>query len=141
MIEHNDPRDMPLLDQITVVQAIAHLEARLTALINTAVNSLSQQLHDSILAQERRNATFADRERVETVARNAHDALNQLTANGLRITRLEQSLAELTTRLSDGQTALFRGATGYLVTAAIALGTVLLAFLLAHAAGAIGPHP
>jgi DNA repair exonuclease SbcCD ATPase subunit len=145
-------------EYVEIMQSLRSLEDKLTAAIasglasvNLAITTLADQHHKAMLDQERRNSTFADRERVEFVARNTHENASNLTALTLRVgklerccdaldTRIEQCydalnarIEQLSTQADNRSFSLLSGATGYLVSALIVTSAALLTFLLTHA--------
>jgi hypothetical protein len=132
--------------EATVLRAIATLKDELTRTINERHDELARQIHDlaeehnhALLDQERRNAHFADRDRVEDIARNVHDAITTITTAILRIGKLETSYLHLENKIdsasqqSTEQTFhLLGGGAGYLITALLLLSSNLLVYILSH---------
>lgn len=141
-----------------ILQLLHDMENKLTAAIatglqsvNLAIATLSDHHNKALLDQEKRNSSFADRDRVEAIAANTHANANHLTALQLRVGQLERKADSLDARFDarcreiDDRLAgalqdeashtvgLLAGANGYLVMLAIMLASNLLTFLLAHA--------
>lgn len=77
------------------------LTAGLTAL-NLTMAQLTEQHHQAMLEQAKANASFATRERVESVARHAHDQANAITVLTARMAANEQATAELRAAMNAG---------------------------------------
>jgi hypothetical protein len=141
--------------------ALDRLEAKLTAALNTdlqavnvAISALADSHHRALLEQERRNSSFADRDRVEQIATHVHTNANELLSMVHRVSKLEQcteiiqgdlgtlaplkSVADRLTQLEEiveARHTLFTANTiGYLVTFAAILVSAIVAFVLAHQA-------
>lgn len=137
----------PLSNEAEILKAVQALEDKLTGVINAglqgvnmAIAALSDQHHKALLDQERRNGLFAERQRVEDVARNVHELSNQLTGYLFRLSEVEKSTDRLDGRLlevaevtSSRSFSLLSGISGYLVMLILMLCSNLLTFLLAHA--------
>lgn len=130
-----------------MLAAVRELEQRLSAAITTglqAVNltiaSLADQHHRAVLEQERRNGTFASRDRVDALAEGLRDRAGEWMTHGERLTVLERRyesvsgrLDELSAKQNEDTVRVWSGNTGYLVLLVLMLGSNLLTFFLTHA--------
>jgi hypothetical protein len=87
---------------IRIIEAISRLRQDFMTALNeglASVNLAIAQLHEkhnaTVLEQERRNATFADRARVELIAEHVHDHTASLNEQRDRLTRLETAVQEV----------------------------------------------
>lgn len=129
-----------------VLQLLHEMEMKLTAAIatglatvNTSITALAERHNSALLEQERKNASFADRERVESVARNVHDARNEVTGLLLRVGKCEQAeqklqaaLDALAEQVDTRSLKMLSGANGYLVSLLVVFISVVLTYVLTH---------
>lgn len=136
-----------------ILTLLRSLEDRLTSTINTglaavnlAISTMQDQHNRALLDQEKRNATFAERIRVEDVAKHTHDTAGKLTTIIYRIGELEracnkhdQELASLDRRFDhEGEITTERGfkavgqITQYLATFLMLIAIALLTYMLTH---------
>ena len=144
-------------DDPSVLRALASLKTEIESLLNQVHNSLQvsisklQEDHArALLEQERRNSQFADRDRVEDVARNVHTLASSVTTNQLRIAKLETADSELraciekvrvdlsseisglSKTICERSFVLWGSTTGYLVTALLMVCVSVLTYVLTH---------
>lgn len=127
MSAQNLPADSP---ELQILKAVQTLDSKLTQALNRqteqltrSIQHLSDRHQESLLAQEKRNATFADRERVESVANHGHGIANTAQALILRVTATETRAAELAGDIQSLRQAManqavsfLTGTNGYLIT-------------------------
>lgn len=127
--------------------ALAATETRLMRALNAglaqvtaAIAALTEMHHKAILEQERRNASFATQERLDSLAHRVDELNAALSARTARLehieagmARLDRETADLQSQLTARSVSILSSATGYLVTALLLVGSNLLTFLLAHA--------
>jgi hypothetical protein len=116
--------------ELQILKAVKALDEKLSDALNRQTRTLTQSIQaladrhsESLLEQEKRNASFADRVRVEAVAEHNHtiansvqSLLSQVAAAEKRLVELAAELALLRQAVADGAVGLLAGANGYLVT-------------------------
>lgn len=142
-----------MTDRAELLEAINSLDTKLTAALNSGVTALqaaivalSQSLSDVRLEQEKRNATFASRERVHELAnlitaqtlqsaRHA-DQLKDLQTNQARmsitLTTLEQRLSEQASHDSDNRANFLSSWLGWTVIVFLAVAGPIITAIVQH---------
>lgn len=148
---------MNTVNETDILRAVKQLEDKLTLAIHTglqavyaALAQITERHHRAMLQQERRNASFADRDRVEALAHLVSSntaSISSLTGHlqelNTRIDKLadqltahdehrDQQTRELVALMNERSFSLFSGTTGYLVTALLIGSTAILTFILSH---------
>jgi len=129
-----------------ILQLLHEMDSRLTAAItagiasvNLSIAQLSERHNASLLEQERKNSSFADRERVEALARQVHDGRNELAVVGRQVAQLGEADRDLAKRLDevgnqlDSRSLKFlSGMNGYLVSLLVVVVSCVLTYTLTH---------
>ena len=116
--------------ELAIIRAVQQLDEKLSKALTAQTQTLTrsiQQLADrqssALLEQEKRNATFADRDRVEAVAEHSHQNANHIQSLLFRVTESEKRIVELAAEIKSFQltvgeraVGLLAGANGYLIT-------------------------
>jgi hypothetical protein len=126
--------------ELQILRAVQALDTKLSEALNrqtrtltASIQALADRHSESLLEQEKRNASFADRIRVEAVAEHNHTIANSVQSLLSQVGAAEKRLVELAAELSllrqsvaDGTVGLLAGANGYLVTfiALVLVGTI-----------------
>jgi hypothetical protein len=71
---------------------------RQTDALTKTIQQLADRHNDAMLGQEKRNATFADRDRVESVAEHGHAIASHVQTLSLRVGTLETDMGEMQAR-------------------------------------------
>jgi hypothetical protein len=100
-----------------ILEALAQLELKLTALITTGLAQIKDDHSKALLDQARLNASFASREVVEAL----RSQVDRNTAEIISLSRAEDRAYSGTARHA-----------GYLIAGAFSFGAVLLSVLLNH---------
>lgn len=146
MIDENDTTPIPVNSPADLSLALSLLDARMRNTLNTGLQQLSEQIaalatqhHSTILAQERRNATFATNERADHLADRlaALEALRDLRASQLQtltdsIREVQSQTSALRQQTSDHTWQLFTTTAGWIAMGAMALISTGGSFLLTH---------
>ena len=68
-VSNNDSSDLAILRAVQKLDSkLSDALTKQTATLTASIQALADRHHESLLEQEKRNATFADRDRVEAVA-------------------------------------------------------------------------
>jgi hypothetical protein len=132
--------------EVQILRAVQALDSKLTDALNrqtrtltASIQALADRHTESLLQQEKRNATFADRDRVESVAEHTHTIANLTQSLILRVTAAETRAVELASdiqacRQSISQQAVgfLTGANGYLVTFIVMMVVAVVAAVIAR---------
>lgn len=132
---------------LAIIRAVQRLDEKMsqalsqqTATLTASIRELADRHHESQLEQERRNATFADRDRVEKIAQYGHDnagAIQTLTGRlsntEKRIVELDTLLREFQQSIGDRAVGLLAGANGYLLTFITLVVVAIVAAVIARA--------
>lgn len=136
----------PGTDEAAILRAVQGLEDKLTALINSGLASLSSTIStlqtqhaNTLLDQTKVNATFADRERVEVLARRVDATQAEIAAMGQRLAETQAERRELREQcqmladlVNNRTISIWSSATGYAVSGAFLLLGSILTFTLTH---------
>lgn len=132
---------------VQILKAVQALDAKLTEALNrqtrtltSSIQALADRHSESVLEQEKRNASFAQRDRVEAVAEHGHNTANTVTALVLRVANSETRITELAGEIqscrqtiADRTERLLGSTAGYLITFIILLTVALASALVGHA--------
>jgi hypothetical protein len=133
---HQSAKARPLTaaSEKTILRALGALELKLTELIRDGIAAIQAQHNAALLEQTKLNATFADRERVETLERKADHLGSQILQLTRRNNEADQAHKEFEERIEELETGnykrsirIFTTGTGYLITAGIVTIGALLA--------------
>ncbi|GAC1637562.1 MAG: hypothetical protein NVS4B2_26410 [Chloroflexota bacterium] len=118
--------------------------------VNLAVAALTEAHHRAVIEQEKRNAEFAQRTRVDELIGQVHGHSNRLSAIDMRLhlttkqmDQLESCTNELDARMNAGNLdvtqrmdtatiSMLRGTLGYIVLSAITVGGALAGYVASH---------
>jgi hypothetical protein len=119
---------------------LIELEQKLQASITAAATALTVSIaqlteahHKAQIEQEKRNSSFAERGRVDDLARRLDRAEGQLDRVGrleLAIDKLVTSIDQLEAKTSAYSLKLLGGLTSYLILLLINMSSVIITFLL-----------
>ena len=130
--------------ELAIIRAVQQLDEKLSKALTAQTQTLTrsiQQLADrqssSLLEQEKRNATFADRDRVEAVAEHSHQNANHIQSLLFRVTESEKRIVELAAEIKTFQSSVAERAVGFLAGANGYLLTFITLVLVAIIAAAI----
>jgi phosphate starvation-inducible protein PhoH len=125
-----------------VLHALSELEQRLSLALNTglaavtqSIAQLAEQHHRTQLEQEKRNASFADRSRLEELAGkvSAMDTTTVLLAQMRKDIDADRSrLDQLESMVNERALRFAHGAIGYIVMFLVMLSSNVLVYILAH---------
>jgi Flp pilus assembly protein TadB len=126
--------------ELQILKAVQALDLKLstaltkqTQTLTSSIQALADRHSDSLLEQEKRNATFADRNRVEAVAETNHANANHIQSLMLRVTSTEKKLADLAADLQAVRSSMTEKAIGFLAGA----NGYLVMFLIMIAVGIV----
>jgi hypothetical protein len=140
-IRNNDSADLAILRAVQALddklsKALTDQTSQLTA----QIQALADRHNHSLIAQEKRNATFADRDRVEAVAEHQHTNANVTQGLIGRMGVVERRLVEISSdveacrqSIADRTVSFLAGANGYLVTFILMILVATVAAAIARA--------
>jgi Ribonuclease G/E len=116
--------------ELQILKAVQALDTKLSDALNrqtrtltASIQALADRHSESLLEQEKRNNTFADRNRLEAIAEHGHTSANLIQALIIRTTAAEARAVELTADLQNLRTSIstrtenfLAGTNGYLLT-------------------------
>lgn len=116
--------------ELQILKAVQALDTKLsdaltrqTRTLTASIQALADRHSESLLEQEKRNNTFADRNRLEAIAEHGHTIGNLVQTLILRITAAEARAVELNADIQSLRTAFtnrtesfLAGTNGYLIT-------------------------
>ena len=133
--------------ELQILKAVRALDEKLSDALNrqtrtltASIQALADRHSESLLEQEKRNATFADRVRVESVAEHAHNNANHVQNLLSRVSAGEKRLVELAAEIQASRMAIstkaesfLAGANGYLLTFISLIIVAVIAAVIARA--------
>jgi hypothetical protein len=122
-----------------ILEALARLELKLTTLIQSGLAAIQEQHSRSLLDQAKLNATFAQRDRVEDIARQVQShsaeiiALHKQDDTSTRDRReLRTDVDSVAASIDRRTLSLFTSAAGYLIAGTFVLGGAAVTVVLNH---------
>ena len=133
--EHPEGPELQILKAVQALdQKLSEALNRQTRTLTASIQALADRHNEALLQQEKRNATFAERTRVESVAEHGHDSANHITNLLARVATTEKRIVELAAGLEACQRSItekavgfLAGANGYLVTFIVMVTVAVIA--------------
>ena len=132
---------------LAILKAVQALDEKLSKALTTQTQTLTRSIQqladrhsDSLLQQEKRNANFADRTRVESVADHGHQNANAIQNILFRVSESEKRVVELAAEIqtvratmNERAVGLLSGTNGYLITFISLVVVSVIAAVIARA--------